>query len=300
MSKLMIRIPTLHVPAAVLLAGLAGCDGAPAAQALCTDAALVATLPARLDEASGIAISRRFGDVLWVHNDSEGTPALYALGPDGALRAEIDLPGAGTQYDWEAIAAGPCPAGDCLYIGDIGDNLHDRQDRAILRIPEPDPTDGAIHDVERFPIRYPDGPTDAEALFVLPDTSVYIVSKGRNGPITVFRYPPPLRPGERVTLQEVQRLSDGLAQLPDLVTGADASPDGRVVAIRTYTHLQLYRFSADTLAAVWPGRGHDLSALAEPQGEGVALAADGTLYLVSETGPGREPPPLWRLRCRTP
>jgi hypothetical protein len=296
--------PTAVVAAALLAAALAGCkadtNAEPAAAALCTDVQRVATLPEPLREASGVTFSRRFADLLWVHNDSEGTPALYAVGFDGSLRAEIEVPGAGTQYDWEAIASGPCPAGDCLYIGDIGDNLHDREDRAILRLAEPDPLDGMVHDVDRFPIRYPTGPQDAEALFVLPDTSVYIISKGRNGPITVYRYPAPLRQGEAVMLEPVQQLSPGLVQLPDLVTGAAATPDGSTIAVRTYTHLQLYRLAADTLQALWPGRGFDLGALAEPQGEGVAVAPDGTVYLVSETGLEQSPAPLSRLRCRIP
>lgn len=266
----------------------------------CDQFARVATLPDVLDEASGVTWSRRHAGILWVHNDSEGTPSLYAIDTAGALRAEIDLPGAGTQSDWEAISLGPCPAGDCLYIGDIGDNLHDRDDRAILRVPEPDPAPGTAGPVERFPFRYPGGPQDAEALFVLPDTSVFIISKGRNGPITVYRYPPPFRAGERVLLEPVQQLSDGLVQLPDLVTGAAALPDGRHVLIRTYTHLQLYRFEDDVLTPLWPGTGVDLAPLAEPQGEGVTVLPDGTVYLVSETGPERQPPPLSRLRCRLP
>jgi hypothetical protein len=280
---------------------LAGCQDAPSDGPLCRDASRVAILPPQLDEASGIVISRAHEGIFWVHNDSEGTPLLYALDAAGALVAEIELPGAGDQSDWEDIAIGPCPAGTCLYIGDIGDNFHDREDRAILRIAEPRPVDGAsIHHVERFPFRYPAGPRDAEALFVMPDTSVYIITKGRTGPVTLYHYPGPLREDERVTLVEVQQLTPGLVQLPDLVTGADALPDGSRIAVRTYTHVQLYTLEADGLHPLWPGAGFDLAPLAEPQGEGVALSPDGTVYLVSETGPSREPPPFSRLQCRMP
>jgi hypothetical protein len=129
---------------------------------------------------------------------------------------------------------------------------------------------------------------------------VLIITKGRDGPVTVFRYPPPFRPDSRVELVPVQQLTPGLVQLPDLVTGASATPDGQYVAVRSYSHLQLYRFDGDTLAAVWTMPGYDLTALNEPQGEGVALAADGTVYLVSEAGPARLPPPLSRLRCGLP
>jgi hypothetical protein len=266
----------------------------------CREPRRVAILPPALDEASGIVASPGRPGIFWVHNDSEGAATLYALDGAGNLVQSVAFPASVSQYDWEDIAAGPCPAGSCLYIGDIGDNLHDRQDRAILRIPEPASGQTQVDAVERFPFRYPDRPRDAEALFVMPDTTVYIISKGRSGPVTLWRYPPPLRPGEAVVLEEVQQLTEGLVQLPDMVTGADALPDGSLVMVRTYAFLRLFRMEADTLAALWPAPGFDLAALAEPQGEGVALLPDGTVYLVSETGPLREPAPFSLVRCLLP
>jgi hypothetical protein len=274
---------------------IAACAGP--VDSLCTQPTIVAALPAVLDEASGIAASTVPPGVLWVHNDSEGSPALYAIDRSGTLIAEIAVSGAGAQQDWEDLAIGPCPAGNCLYIGDIGDNYHRRDDRAILRIAEPDPAAGSAGPVERFPFRYPDRPRDAEALFVLPDTTAWIISKGRDGPVTLFRYPPPFRSDERVTLESVQRLTDGLVQLPDLVTGAAAAHDGSRIAVRTYSSLQMYRFDGDTLIALWPEPGYALAGLAEPQGEGVALVGHDTVYLVSETGPFDAPAPLSRLIC---
>ena len=175
-----------HAALALVIA-CAACIAAPDADNLCGDAERIATLPEPLAEASGIAASRAFAGTFWVHNDSEGSPSLYAIDAAGALVAELDLPGAGTQFDWEDIAVGPCDAGSCIYIGDIGDNYRDHDDPALLRLPAPLPFTGAAAGVERFPIRYPDGPRDAEALFVTPDTSIYIISKGRSGPVTPSR-----------------------------------------------------------------------------------------------------------------
>lgn len=263
----------------------------------CTAPARIADLPARLDEASGLALSRRDANMIWAHNDSEGTAMLYAIDRGGRLLAEIALPDVRAQFDWEDIAAGPCPAGDCLYIGDIGDNRHDRDDRAILRIAEPESNATSARSMERFPIRYPDGPEDAEALFVMPDTGIYIITKGRSRPITLYRYPLPLRGGEQVLLERVQSLSDGIVQLPDLVTGADAARDGSRIAVRTYRHVRFYRFDGDTLVATGRVGGEDLSTLGEPQGEAIAVAAD-TILLATESGPERLPPFLSSAVCQ--
>jgi hypothetical protein len=298
----MISRPLPAAAAAVGIALAAGCE-TPAIHSgeVCHDLQRVAALPPQLREASGVTFSRSHAHVLWVHNDSEGTPSLYAIDTNGALLADIELPAAGSQADWEDIASGPCPQGECLYIGDVGDNLHDRDDRAILRLPEPNPRSaGTAGPVERFPVVYPDARRDAEAIFITADTVVFIISKGRSGPVTLYRYPPPFRPNERVVLEKVQELTPGLVQLPDLVTGAAAARGGELVAVRTYTRLQLYRFDGSRLTPLRDGPGFDLTSLAEPQGEGITLSDDGTVYLVSEAGLERGPAPLSRLTCPLP
>lgn len=271
-------------------------DAGDAAPLACRAPERVAILAADIDEASGIAPVRSTPGSFWVINDSEGKPALYGLRPDGTIAARVALPPSVRQEDWEDLATAPCASGDCIYIADIGDNHHARDDIAILRLREPPFRDGAARDVERFAIRYPDGAHDAEAIFVLPGEAVYIVTKGRDGPVTVFRYPGALRPGT-ATLVPVQRLTDGLAQLPDLVTGGASTSDGAIIALRRYARLDLFRLDGDTLAHTGSA---DLTPAAEPQGEGISVAADGTFTLVSEIGPLKASAPLTRLRCTLP
>ncbi|HUF51933.1 MAG TPA: hypothetical protein VMN60_14005 [Longimicrobiales bacterium] len=273
----------------------AGAHPATGAWLDCSAPRRIAILPAQIREASGIAPSVLHPGSFWINNDSEGEPALHAIDRQGRLLARLSLPASVPQEDWEDIAVAPCGDRSCIYVADIGDNLHHRSDIAILRFPEP-ARDDSIQAVQRFPIRYPDGPHDAEAMFVLPDESVFIITKGRDGAATVYRYPGSLRPGT-VTLQPVQQLTAGVAQLPDLVTGAAATPDGKIIAVRTYTRFDLFHFSADTLALIGSA---DLSPLREPQGEGISISADGTIMLVSETGPTADPPPLSHTNCNLP
>ena len=269
------------------------------AGAWCGDPVRVADLDRPLVEASGLAVSRRQPGVIWIHNDSDSPPRLFAHSTDGTRIGVVNVPGLRSQRQWEDIASGPCPAGDCLYIGDIGDNLATRPYPAILRVREPasDATEGAVP--ERFRFNYPDGPVDAEAIFVLPDTTVYVITKGRHGPITLYRIPHLELPGP-VILERIQDLSDGLVQLPHMVTGASASPDGSLIAVRTYSFLQLYRMIDGRLAPLLAGDGYDLGPLGEPQGEAVAVLDDGTVFLASEEGPFNRQPFLSRLRCRVP
>lgn len=242
------------------------------------------SLGTRVPEASGGALDRRARGVFWTMGDSGNEPVLFALGVNGQLLGRVALAGARNR-DWEDMAIGPCPGGTCVYVGDIGNNLGRPIDLVLYRAPVPAPTDSATAPAEAFHARFPGGGRDAEALFVMPDGDVYLVSKGRTEAVELWRWPTPLRAGAAVTLERVREVAPRPRQLGDFVTGAGASRDGRWVAVRTYGRLALYR-AADLLGGGEPAYTMDLAALGETWGEGVAIDDDGTVLLVSE-GSGR-------------
>ena len=239
-----------------------------------------------------MAVSLRHADVYWTHNDAESV--LFAVSGQGTVIGRFPL--SEPARDWEDLAVSTCAAGgSCLYLADLGDNYEERGDIRILRAQEPDPNNSDTLHVEAFPVSLPDGPRDIEALLVLPGERILVVTKGRNDPITVYRYPPPLR-ADPVVLEEVQQLSERARIFPRQVSGGAAAPRGGLVALRTYLSLQFYTLDGDTLVAAEHGL-VDLRTLREPQGEAVGLGLDGHVVLTSEGGPGGGPGSISKLRC---
>jgi hypothetical protein len=257
----------------------------------------VDTLPSELREASGIAASRTHPGILWAHNDGGNDPALFALDTLGRIHGRARIRATLPQIDPEDVAIARCDTLDCVYLADIGDNYASRDAVRILRFPEPLPdSQSVVPTPDVFPFRYPDGPHDAEAIFVLPGERVFVVTKGRNAAVAVFAYPGPLR-SDTVTLLHMQDLSDGLVQIPAMVTGAAASPDGSTILLRTYSWVRAWTLAdGDSLRPLRPDS-LSLDATREFQGEGVAVTASGTVWLVAEQGFDTVPPPLTRISC---
>jgi hypothetical protein len=284
---------------AILLA-LLGCAPPPAAVVEgCRILGSPVALPASIRETSGLALSRGDSATLWTHNDSGNDPVLFALDSLGAFIRQVTVTGA-TVVDWEDIAAGPCEAGSCLMIGDIGDNAGQRDSISIYVVPEPGPSDSATAPAVVFHTRYPDRPQDAEALFVLPTGDIYVVTKGRRDSIALYRYPKSEQhPGGTTRLERVRALAPRPSSSGGRVTGASASPDGRFVAIRTYEALYIYETASlignqPTTAAVF-----NLRRLNERQGEAVALGDNGDVRLSTEAE-GNGYPLFSRLKCDLP
>lgn len=306
----MTRVPdgyrTSSVPrwaAALALAALAGCGGdarggAGESEQWCSIARRDVGLPEDIAETSGVAFDPTEPEVFWTHNDSGGDPVLYAVGADGRLRAALTLEGAENQ-DWEDLAVGPCPGGQCAFVADIGSAGRKKNDPvALYRVPLPAPGQASSARAERFEARFPGGGQDAEALFVLPDGSIYVIGKGQKEPIELYRWPTPLQPGP-VDLVRVRELAPEPEQPGDRVTGAGASRDGRWVAVRSYGRLALYR-TAELLGTGRPEFAMDLAPVGEPQGEAVAIDSDGTILLTSEGGQRTVPGRATFLECTLP
>ena len=284
------------IVAAVLLSpfpasGAQRTDGAPQ----CRAAGPLVRL-AGLTEASGIAASRRTPGRFWAHNDS-GQPVLFALDARGTVTGRMTVPGARVE-DWEAIAVGPCPAGSCIHVADIGDNDAERRRITIYRVPEPAATDDELPAADVFHATYPDGAHDAETLLVTPDGRLFVVTKGDTGPVALYAFPRELRARGTVRLERIGapgasgRLRDG-----ERITDGSISPDGRWVALRSTRSVTFYR-AAELLSGTWRDeRRLDLASLGEPQGEGVAFGDGTTLYLAGEGGGRSQPGTFARLTC---
>jgi hypothetical protein len=300
---------TLASAAALVLA--AGCGpGAGAEEVARADSASAAagaqcritrsevSLGVRVPEASGAALDRQTPGLFWAHGDSGNEPVLFAMGANGQLLGRVRLTGARNR-DWEDMAIGPCPGGTCVYAGDIGNNQGRPMDLVLYRAPAPQATDSATAPAQAFRARFPGGGRDAEALFVMPDGEVYLVTKGRTEAVELWRWPTPLRPGPAVALERVREIAPRPQQLGDYVTGAGASRNGRWVAVRTYGRLAMYR-AADLLGGGGPAFTMNLAALGETFGEGVAIDDDGTVLLVSEgSGQPTGSTAAW-LQCALP
>lgn len=267
------------------------------ADAVCQPDGAPRPLDDELRESSGVAVSRAHAGIFWTHNDS-GDPLLYAVDAEGRTVGRVRITGAAVE-DWEDVARAPCPAGgDCLYVADIGDNDADRPSITVYRVPEPSPRAAHSAPAGAIRLRYPDGAHDAEALFVL-NGAIHVVTKGESGPVAVYRAPPSAAPGAETMLQQVRLVSEARVDRRRRITGADASPDGRWIALRTLAEVELHR------AASLAGQGElspiriDLRALDERQGEGIGFAPDGSIVLSSE-GSKKNPATVARLACVLP
>lgn len=234
-----------------------------------------------ITESSGLAASHRHPGVYWTHNDNApgggSQPFLYAVDSDtGETLAKITLDGPGVQArDLEAVSLGP--NGD-LYVGDIGDNQGGAWEEVwIYRLPEPAHLADATIAPTVYRVRYEDGPRDAEALMVHPETGrVYVASKVRDGDAALYAAPEDGLAEGTDAVTTLERVAD----IDLWVTDGAFSPDGTRLFLRGYFTSQMYDFTDGTPEPIR----RQVPMPLQEQGESVTFTPDGTTLMFGSEG----------------
>jgi hypothetical protein len=208
-----------------------------------------------LQELSGLAASRRRGDLLFAVNDSGNDALLYALGPDGRDRGSIRVRGA-RNVDWEDLASFEFDGKAYVLIADVGDNFGWRSDVTLYVVPEPElsgerfTADAGVTPVRTLRVRYVDGAMDCEAVAVdVPGRQILFLSKRTTPPVVyAVRLPGVDRPREKDTILLARRVgpvpipTQGASELGDdwdptvrsVPTSMDITGDGSRAVVITY------------------------------------------------------------------
>jgi hypothetical protein len=267
--------------------------------------ATTGTEPSSLTELSGLVASRKNPGVLYAHNDSGSNSTLIVMSDVAAPLGQFVLSNV-TAVDWEDVAVGPCDAGSCIFVGEIGDNNLAYASRAVYRFAEPNlsptaPMGTQMVTADVLTFVYPDGRHNAETLLVEPTSGdIFVITKVSNVASTVYRMPKPFTPGTQVTMEKVGDLS--LPASAGLVTGGDVHPCGTRMLIRTYPMIYEFKLAAgqpfSSIFAV-PGTAVATPTQAqESQGEAVTYASDGVGYFTASELDGQSSRSLFRIRCQ--
>lgn len=200
----------------------------------------------RLDENSGLAVSRVHARIVYGQNDHGDSNRVFALDPmSGDLKATLTIDGA-HNHDWEDLCVGPCGqglSGSCLYIGDIGSG-NKQLPRTIYKVREPSTIeDSTLPVLDTYTFTWAED--DAESLMIDPSGDLYIISKVHGGDALFAKLP---RSGwssahpVHVGVHDSVRL--GLRTSHNDPQGADLSPDGRYLLVKTEESVVVYEFSA--------------------------------------------------------
>jgi hypothetical protein len=249
------RLEKLLAALAVLPFGLGFTVGAGAPA---EDEVVFAFADPAIIESSGLAVE----DGLFATvNDSGDSARVFTVDPADGRTVAVTAWG-GEPEDVEAIAL--LPGGDLL-VGDIGDNTMSRDSVELVRVPFGH--DGSVEPTS-YELAYPDGPHDAEALLVHPQTGqVLVVAKEFIGRL----YAAPAKLDDDGA-NELELVSE---DVQPIATDGAFFPDGRTFVLRGYSTATFYR---------WPSleRIDDIPLPDQEQGEGIAVGPDGQVFVSSE------------------
>lgn len=240
------------------------------------------SLSQKVNEQSGLVW---YQDLFWVNNDSDCAPSLYAYNKNGALKREVEISNF-KNIDWEELTDDQ----KYIYIGDFGNNFGARRNLRVLRVSKSNLSTQAISSVEaeEMPINW-EGQTvfvprkhnhdfDCES-FVSHGDSLYFFSKNWADYKTRMYVA-----SKELKSQNLKVRAEFDADL--LVTGADLSSDGKMLALVGYKDYRTYvlLFSDYKGTDFFSGKclRLDLSSLGGAQTEAIVFDENDSLYISTE------------------
>ena len=236
----------------------------------------IATLPVEIQEASGLEYSGP-GEI-WIHNDSDDEPLIYQIDEQGTLLRTIRLLNA-SHVDWEDMTR---DASGNLYIGDFGNNLNNRNNLRVYKIPDPSTFTSDSVNAEVINFYLPDQtqfpPPKLEQNFDIESmihygSKLYIFTKNRGNSGRTKMYTIPDQPGSfQATLRENFHTGPW-------VTGAALSPDEETFVLISEGALWVFW---DVTADQFLSGPNQKVVLPFTQKEGVVFLNNSEIYLVDE------------------
>lgn len=237
--------------------------------------------PALVSECSGLVQSLRYGGVFWALGDSGNASAIAPVTAEGKLApgwtGPVRVEG-WKNYDWEDLALDE--KGN-LIIADVGNNSGRRKQLMLHFVNEPKPGTTVVRPTRTLRVHYEDqreaSPDyDCEAVFAAGGR-IYFLTKHRSDKRTrLYRLE-----GESTRKSNPLRLVDSF-EIGGMVTAADVSPDGKLVAVLTYTSLWVFEF--DRASGSIFHRGMRWTPIFAWQAEAAAFDGNDTVVIANEDG----------------
>jgi len=197
--------------------------------------------PSLVSECSGLVQSLRYHGVFWALGDSGSGAVVVPVHADGSLARGWSGPvrvEGWKNYDWEDLAL---DGRGNLIIADVGNNRGRRKQLMLHFVPEPKPGVAETAPTRTLRVHYEDqaGPSedyDCEAVFCVEDRVFFLTKRRGDGQTVLYRLAGD-SPHRSNPLRRVSSFDVG-----GMVTAADVSPDGKTVAVLTYTAVWAFDF----------------------------------------------------------
>lgn len=196
-----------------------------------------------IPECSGLVQSLRYHGVFWALNDSDNEPLIIPVIASGKIApgwsGPVRIEGV-RNNDWEDIAL---DAKGNLIIADTGNNFGRRKQLMLHFVKEPKPGATSVRPWRTLRVHYEDQKEatpdyDCEAVFEVGGRIFFLTKRRSDTRTMLYRLD-----GKSVKSSNPLRLVDSF-DIGGMVTAADTSPDGRHVAVLTYTAIWLFEYDA--------------------------------------------------------